>query len=249
MPVRLKILVTKRIRTITTDKWRDDPRLTSGYAALKTKLILDQGARFKQVGWKLAFGSPSGLLNLAIDAPLTGYLLEERALPNGAKVDISDWVKPVGETEIVIYFGRDVPQGANQEFVMNSIVALGPAIELADVEFATTDPGRILATDIFQKYYILGVRDEDRRGGDITNLAAHIRFPNGEERVVTDLEELIGDLPTIITHCADVVSEFSGGIKNGEFLLVGSIIPPISLAKGDYFEYRLGDYPPLSAYS
>ena len=234
--------------TTFSNNWRDDPRLTSGYAALKTKMMLDQGARFKQIGWKLGFGSPSGLFNLALRAPLTGYLLAERALPNEAKVDISEWVKPVGETEIVLYFGRDVPSGANQEFIMKSITALGPAIELADLEVAPTDPTRILATDIFQKNYILGVRDELRPGADITNLTARIVLPDGAKKVVTELEEYIGALPAIVTHCADVVADLFGGIKKDEFLLVGSIIPPISLAEGDSFEYQLGDYPPLRVY-
>ena len=174
--------------------------------------------------------------------------MAERALPNEAKVDISEWVKPVGETEIVLYFGRDVPSGANQEFIMKSITALGPAIELADLEFAPTDPTRILATDIFQKNYILGVRDELRPGADITNLTARIVLPDGAKKVVTELEEFIGALPAIVTHCADVVADLFGGIKKDEFLLVGSIIPPISLAEGDSFEYQLGDYPPLRVY-
>lgn len=244
----MKTLDTKRIATISTSSWREDPRLTAGYAALKSKLIFDLGARNKQIGWKLGFGSPAGLKNLEIDAPLVGYLLAERVLQNNATVDISNWTKPVGETEIALYFGRDVPPGSNQRFVMDSVGAIGPAIELADLEFAPTDPTAILTTDIFQKHYILGVRDESRRSGDISGLVAQILMPDGREIAVTELEELIGELPTIVTHCADVVGELSGGIKSGEFLIVGSIVPPIALHSGDRFEYVLGNFPALAAY-
>ncbi len=242
----MRILVTRQIGITITGKWRDDPRLTSGYAALKSKLIFDLGARNKQVGWKLGFGSPSALLNLDIEAPLIGYLLAERAIANGASVDITGWIKPVGETEIAIYFERDIPAGANAEFVMESIGAIGPAIELADLEFVPTDPTKILATDIFQKHYILGAHDEARRGGDLTDLIARIVMPDGREIAVTELEELIGKLPTIVTHCADVVGELSGGLKRGEFLIVGSIVPPISVATRESFKYSLGDFPTLS---
>jgi len=244
----LKTLATKRIATIITSKWREDPRLTSGYAALKSKLIFDLGARNKQVGWKLGFGSPMGLHNLEIDAPLTGYLLAERALTNGATVDISNWVKPVGETEIALYFGRDIPRGASQSFVMDSVFAIGPAIELADLEFAPTDPAKILASDIFQRHYILGAQDESRSAGDISGLVAQVVMPDGSEVVVTELEELIGKIPDLVTHCADVVGELSGGIKSGEFLIVGSIVPPIALNSGDHLQYRLGNFPPLSVH-
>jgi len=241
-----RIRDTKRIATIITSNWREDSRLTSGYAALKSKLIVDLGARHKQVGWKLGFGSPTGLRNLEIDAPLAGYLLAEHALPNGARVDISSWVKPVGETEIALYFGRDVPPGSSTGFVMDSVTAVGPAIELADLEFAPTDPTKILATDIFQKNYILGARDESSRAGDISGLVAQITMPNGHEVVVTELEELTGKIPSIATHCAEVVGELSGGIKNGEFLIIGSIVPPIALTTGDHFKYALGKFPPLT---
>ena len=213
---------------------------------LKTKLILDQAARNRQIGWKLAFGSPAGLSNLKIDAPLVGYLLAERSLANNAHVNIKDWIHPVGETEIVMYFDRDVVPGSSREVVLQSISAIGPAIELADVEFTPNDPTKILDTDIFQKYFILGERDESRRGGVIDGLVAHIKMPDSSEKIVTELEELIGKVPEIVTHCADVVGEFSGGIKKGEFILIGSILPPIPLIPGGTFEYILGDYSALS---
>jgi 2-keto-4-pentenoate hydratase len=242
VPDHSKILDTKRTKTITTDNWRKDPRLTAGYAALKTKLIFDQAARNKQVGWKLGFGSPTGLANLKLGAPLAGYLLAERALTNNAHVDIKDWVKPVGEAEIVVYFDRDVRPGSSQDLVLQAICAIGPAIELADLEFIPDDPTKILGTDIFQKHYILGDRDDSRRGGVIDGLIARITMPDGSEKVVTELEELIGKLPEIVTHCADVVGDFSGGIKKGEFILIGSIVPPIALTAGGLFRYSLGDY-------
>jgi 2-oxo-3-hexenedioate decarboxylase len=209
-------------------------------------MILDLGARNKQVGWKLGFGSPTGLSNLELDAPLVGYLLEERNLPNGAAVDIKEWVRPVGEAEVAIYFGRNIPSGASEKFVMDSVTAIGPAIELADLDFTPTDPTRILASDIFQRNYILGARDDSRSGGDIRGLVAQILMPDGREVVVSELEELIGALPTIVTHGVDVVGELSGGIKSGEFLIVGSIVPPIALKPGDRLEYRLGSFPPLA---
>ena len=198
------------------------------------------------MGWKLGFGSPTGLMNLNIGAPLTGYLLADRQVPDGATIAIDDWIKPVGETEIVLYFGRDIPAGSTPEYVMESIYALGPAIELADLEFAPVDPTKILATDIFQKNYILGARDESRRGGDIRGLVAQVLLPDGSKKVVEELEELIGQLTTIVPHCAEVAAEISGGIKRDHFLLVGSLVPPISVATGDSFSFSLGGFPPLS---
>jgi len=246
--VHLRIPGTKWTTTIATNNWREDARLTLGYGALKSKLILDQGARKHLVGWKLGFGSPTGLANLDIKAPLVGYLLAQNALENGATIETLGWVKPVGETEIAVYFARDIPPGSSMEFVMESISSIGPAIEIADLEFAPTDPTRILASDIFQRNYILGEADCSRAGGNIDGLEAHILMPDGSEVHVVELEALIGPLPQIITHCAEVVGDFSGGIKAGEFIIVGSIVPPIALIAGSHLKYRLGNYQVLELY-
>lgn len=225
--------------------WESDHRITRGMSALQLKLKndLNQGAR--HIGWKLAFGSPTGLTNLRIEKPLVGYLLDRNQISTGSTIEISTWTKPVGEAEIAIYFGKDIPHSASVDEVLGCISALGPAIEIADLDIAPTDPESILAGDIFQRYYILGQRDESRLGGNIDDLAARIRMPDGLSVGVEDLQELTGEIPVILHHFAQVAEEFNGGAKAGEFLLIGSIVPPIKISAGENFEYSLGRYPTL----
>lgn len=225
--------------------WKNDLRITRGMSALQLKLKndLDQGAR--HTGWKLAFGSPTGITNLQIEKPLVGYLLDRNQISSGSTIDISTWAKPVGEAEIAIYFGKDIPHSASVDEVLSCISALGPAIEIADLDIAPTDPEFILAGDIFQRYYILGERDESRLGGNIDGLTATVRMPNGLTVGVEDLQELTGEIPVILHHFAHVADAFNGGVKAGEFLLIGSIVPPIEISAGENFDYSLGRYPTL----
>lgn len=225
--------------------WKVDHRITSGMEALKLKLKndLDQGAH--HIGWKLAFGSPTGLTNLQIEKPLVGYLLDRNEISTGSTIRISTWSKPVGEAEIAIYFGKDIPHSASVDEVLGCICALGPAIEIADLDLLPTDPTSILAGDIFQRHYILGQRDASRLNGNIAGLAAQVLMPNGLTVTVENLQELTGEIPLILQHFAQVAEAFNGGVKAGEFVLIGSIVPPIAVSAGESFNYSLGNYPTL----
>jgi 2-keto-4-pentenoate hydratase len=222
-----------------------DARILRGMSALEAKLHSDMRKGGHQVGWKLGFGSPTALANLKIDMPLVGYLLDHKQLANQDSIDISTWTKPVGEAEIAIYFGKDIPPDASVGQIMECISALGPAIEIADLNFAPTDPEPILAGDIFQRHYILGEKDALRAGGSIEGLMAKVSMPDGSVLVIEDLQALTGEIPRILHHFAKVVEEFFGGLKAGQFVIVGSIVPPISVSGGESFSYSLSSYPTL----
>jgi len=222
-----------------------DDRIVRGMGALKLKLQADLKSGAHQVGWKLAFGSPSGLKNLQIERPLVSYLLDRNQISSEETVKISSWSKPVGETEIAIYFAKDVPPAPTVDEVMDCICALGPAIEIADIDVVSTDPEPILAGNIFQRHYILGKQDALRAGGNIDGLSAAVTMPDGSISAVEDLQAMTGSIPMILHHFAGVVEEFSGGVKAGEFVIIGSILPPILVQPGDSLNFSLGDYPML----
>ena len=225
--------------------WQLDDRIVRGMTALKLKLESDLRSGARQVGWKLGFGSPSSLTNLQIEKPLVGYLLDRNQIANDETIGISTWTKPVGETEIALYFGKDVPHSASIAQVLNCISALGPAIEIADLDSVPTDPEQILAGDIFQRHYILGEKDSSRAGGDISGLTAKVSLPDGSILTVVDLQALTGEIPDVLHHFAEVVDEFFGGVKAGQFVIAGSIVPPISVSTGESFGYSLSRYPTL----
>ena len=113
-----------------------DPRIANGMRAqmeLRQKL-LDGGA--KQIGWKVGLGAPAMQAKCGLTAPIVGFLLDRAELASGATVSLAGWQKPVAEAEIAAYIGRDLPAGADREEVRRAIAALGPAIELADVDVA-----------------------------------------------------------------------------------------------------------------
>ncbi len=189
----------------------------------------------KLIGWKLGFGSPTGLKNLNLENPLVGFILDDALVSNNAKVDTTSWIKPAIETEIAVYFKEDI---TNTIDILEKISHIGPAIELADLDHAPVDPERILAGDIFQKNVILGSKKTFIHPQDLT---AQV---NNEE--VIDLENLTGNFDKCVKHFASVVIEVYGKISKDDFLILGSIVPPIFLTPGQNVQYQLLGFETLS---
>jgi 2-keto-4-pentenoate hydratase len=211
----------------------DDPRIASGLVAQMAlrRQRLQGGAR--QVGWKVGFGAAAAKEKLRIAAPLTGFLLDGALLPSGATVSLAGWQKPVAEPEIAAYIGRDVPAGADEASARAAIAAVGPAIELADIDCPLDDVEKILSGDIFQRHVLLGPRDDARSGARLEGLRAHVTRSGQDVPVPADLEANTGAIVDTVRHVADVAAALGDGLRAGQFIICGSLTPPIFLQPSD----------------
>jgi 2-keto-4-pentenoate hydratase len=136
----------------------EDPRIARGMATQLRcrRALLDSG--HKPLGWKLAFGGPSAMERLRINAPLVGFLTDRALVPSGSAIPLSGWTKPAAEPEITVYMDKDLRADADRNTTKAAIAALGPAIEVADVDHPSEDVEGTLACDIYQRHIILGGR-------------------------------------------------------------------------------------------
>jgi 2-keto-4-pentenoate hydratase len=210
-----------------------DPRISRGMRAQMElrKKRLDDGAR--QIGWKVGFGAPASMQKLGLTAPLVGFLLDRAVLSPGATVSLSGWTKPAAETEIAAYLGRDLPAQASRDEARAAISAIGPAIELADIDGAMDDVPAVLAGDIFQRHVILGPRDIMRGGARLDGLKARVNRSGTDVPVPAALETNIGDIIDIVRHVADVAAAVDDGLRAGQFIICGSLTAPMLLETSD----------------
>jgi 2-keto-4-pentenoate hydratase len=210
-----------------------DPRIANGMRAQMQlrQQRLDDGA--KQIGWKVGLGAPAMQVKCKLTAPIVGFLLDRAELASGATVSLAGWQKPVAEAEIAAYIGKDVPAGAGRDEVRNAIAALGPAIELANVDCAMDDVQAALAGDIFQRHVILGPRDVTRSGARLDGLKGRVTRSGQDVPVPADLEINIGEIIGIVRHVADVAGAVGGGLRVGQFIICGSLTPPMFLEPGE----------------
>jgi 2-keto-4-pentenoate hydratase len=232
-----------------------EERITSGLAAQRVLLAerVQSGAR--QSGWKIGFGSPSGLELLGLDAPLMGHLLAESELfapdrvgPDQAEpalISLAGWTKPVIEAEIAVWIGTDIPPGTPPNEIHHFLSGVGPAIEMADLDHAPADPHRILAGNIFQRAYLLGAPDVELSIEGISALTAKFTHA-GEIIEVTDATALTGNLREVLAHAANTAPAIGRGLQAGDVILLGSIIAPRPVSVGETCNYSLGKFPEIS---
>ena len=210
-----------------------DPRIAKG---MRTQIDLRRkrtGAGAKQIGWKVGFGAPAAKEKLRIGMPLIGFLLDSALLPSGAAVSLKGWQKPVAEPEIAVHIGHDLPGGADRQSVRAAIAAIGPAIELADIDCPMDDVEAILSGDIFQRHIVLGPKDSAYAGARLDGLTGRVTRSGQDVPVPTDLETNIGEIVAIVQHVADVTDALGDGLRAGQFIICGSVTAPLFLDAGD----------------
>jgi 2-keto-4-pentenoate hydratase len=223
-----------------------DPRIARG---MRAQLAL-RGRRIaageKSLGWKVGFGAPAAMQKLAIDAPLVGFLLECARVPSGTSIPVGHWTKPVAEAEIAVHMGKDLPGGAGPDAAVAAIAGLGPAIEIADLEFPPDDVERILAADIYQRHVILGPHDASRAGCRLDGLTCRVSRRGSEVARTTDPQALTGELISIVRHVADVLAALDERLRAGDIIITGSITPPLWVEAGDQILFTLDPVGSLS---
>ena len=217
----------------------DDPRIARGMraqlAALEARL---QGGE-RLLGWKVGFGAPAAMEKLSIAAPLTGYLLDGARLEPGCTVSLRGWKKPAAEAEIAVHMGADLPGGASRDEAKMAIAGVGPAIELADVDFPPDDVEAILAGNIYQRHVMLGACDRSRAGCVLDGVTARISRDGVEVARTSDPQAATGELVNIVRHVADVLAAFGRTLRAGEIIITGSITPPMWIESDEELAFVL----------
>ena len=188
------------------------------------------------LGWKLGMGVPAAMAKLGTDAPLVGYLLAPARVDDGGTVSLDGWGTAKLEPEIAVHMGADLAAGASRADAEAAIAGLGPAIELVDLDPSADDPEAILAADIFQRHVLLGPVTE---GATAAGTSARA-LKNGDEAAATaDATEATGDPVDLVLHVANVVGAAGEGLRAGEVVICGSVVPALDVAPGDTVEVRL----------
>jgi 2-keto-4-pentenoate hydratase len=176
------------------------------------------------LGWKVGFNISAAQDKLGIDAPLAGFLTSDGLLEDGAEFSLDDGPVVV-ESEVAVELGDDA----------RTIVALLPALEVADQPDLDQDVETILAGNIFHRAVAFGPRVSAREPG-----AARI-LVNG------DVEHEVGPAETA-AHLEDMVEAVrrrllaaDEDLAPGDRIITGVLAPPHAAQKGDRVRLELAE--------
>ena len=216
-----------------------DIRITRGLSAQLARRRARIAAGEKPLGWKVGFGAPAAMKMLGIAAPLTGYLMQSALLANNASVSLAGWTKPAAEAEIAVHMAHDLDANADRTTIQHAIAGIGPAIELADVNFAPDDVEKILAGNIYQRHVMLGACDTSRAGATLDGIRARISRNGNEIANTTDPQAATGGIIAIVSHVANTLAAHGERLRAGEIIITGSITPPLFVAANELLEFSL----------
>jgi 2-keto-4-pentenoate hydratase len=221
-----------------------DPRLTRGMRAMLARRAERLEAGERPLGWKVGFGSAAAIEALGTDRPLVGFLGDGALLGDGATVAIGSWTSPMLEPEIAVHLDADLEEGASWNEVHAAVRGLSAAIELADVDFAPSDPETILAGNIYNRHVVLGPVDTSRsRGEDVSGRLLR----NGALVAATDRpEDLTGEIIEVVRLTGELLAASGERLRAGEVVITGSVVPPFAVSPG---ETIVAELPPLGSLS
>ena len=182
---------------------------------VRRREILAEGA--EPVGWKIGFNIPEIQAKLGIDRPLAGFLTSDTLLEDGATWSLGDLGEVVVESEVAVELGDDG----------RSIVALLPALELADPPDLSLELEQILAGDIFNRAVAFGPRVETTEPG-----AARI-LVNGEPQHEIDAARAGAQLDDMVGVVADRLAAADEQLRAGDRIITGVLAPPHKAGPGD----------------
>jgi len=218
----------------------DDPRIARGMEKQLSLRRARIAAGEKPLGWKVGLGAPPAMERLKIRAPLVGFMMQRSLLPNHVTVPVGSWTKPVAEPEVAVYMGKDLPAGADRAAAAAAIAALGPAIELADLNPPPDDVEVTLAGNIFHRHVILGPQDKSRAGAKLDGLVGHVFRRGALVAKQEKIESLIGEMIGIVQHVAGTLAAYGEKLSAGDVIITGSIVPPPMIEPDEAeFGYRL----------
>jgi 2-keto-4-pentenoate hydratase len=182
---------------------------------VRRREILAQGAL--PVGWKIGFNLPEIQAKLGIDRPLAGFLTSDALLEDGATWSLGEHGEVVVESEVAVELGDDG----------RSIVALLPALELADPPDLSLEIEQILAGDIFNRAVAFGPRVETSEPGDARILV------NGEVQHEIEAARAGAQLTAMVGVVADRLAAAGEALQPSDRIITGVLAPPHNAAPGD----------------
>ncbi len=189
-----------------------------GTTALLTRRreILAKGA--EPFGWKIGFKVPKIQEKLGIDRPLAGFLTSDSLIED-------DWDEYpiVVESEVAVEIGDDG----------RSIVAMLPALELADPPDLELGLEQILAGNIFHRAVAFGPRVETREPG-----AGRI-LVNGEEQHSLSAEQTVANLDAMVDVVGGRLRDAGEELQPGDRIITGVLAPPHEASAGDTVRLEL----------
>lgn len=198
--------------------------------ALVALLCAKPGVRV--AGYKVGATNAPALVNFGLDAPFRGLLLSDTILSSPGVISTGSYFNRIVECEIAFRMADDLPAAAapyDLDAVMAAVASIFISIELVDSRFAAgfvADGKRAVADNGYASYWIQGREFTDFSHIDLTEVSVGLRVDGEEVCRGVGANVLEEDPSHSLAWLANDLCANGGGLKAGDIVTAGSLIPP-----------------------
>lgn len=203
---------------------------------INIRAALSEGRRV--VGRKIGLTSRVVQVQLGVDQPDYGTLLDDMALCDGDEVSLSRVLQPKVEAEVAFVLGRDLDQhGATPGEVIRAIEFALPAIEIVGSRIANWDIKLLdtVADNASSGLFVVG--NEPRRLDCLDLRRCGMTMTRRGDEVSTGTgAACLGHPVNAVTWLARKMVEMGEPLRAGDLVMSGALGPMVRAEPGDVFE-------------
>jgi 2-oxo-3-hexenedioate decarboxylase len=228
------------------DAGRQERRAVSQLSVTKPELTVPEAYRVQAaglrmraakgeriVGYKMGLTSKAKMQQMGVHQPIYGVLMESMGLPDGGNVDLSQYIHPRIEPEIVFVIGRDVEVVMSPAQALQNCSAVGVALEIIDSrykDFSFTLPD-VIADNCSSAGFVLGTTM--RRSLDLANLGIVLER-NGEAVQFASSAAILGHPARALSELINMLVAQGETLRAGSIVLAGAATAAIEFKPGDF---------------
>jgi len=185
-------------------------------------------------GYKVGLTTQRMQRMCGVDEPIAGVVLARRLMASPAQVRVADHVHPGLESELAVRIGPD-GEGIDQ------VCAAFELVEDNGADYAKLSAALIVADNSWNVGLVLG--PPVPAPATLKGLRG-VLTRNGEPAGDGVSDEVLGDPMTAVRWLGEHLRARGGGLKPGDWVTTGSIVPTRFVTPGETWVWTLGDLPP-----
>lgn len=198
--------------------------------------------RTAAAGYKIGLTSKRMQDMCGIDVPVSGVVLSDRILPSGARLNLGDYVRLILEFEISLVMGTDLPprdRPYDLEEVAAAVRGAMASLEAVDdrnCDYATLDVQSLVADNAWNAGAVVSAAVPLQ--GDLRDCRGIVTV-NGAELDSGFGREALGGPLFPLHWLANHLRERGEGLRAGDLVMTGSLIPAQFPAAGSTYQFSL----------
>lgn len=209
------------------------PRSEAEGAAVQRALANRMGAAAPP-GFKIGATAKRMQDYLGLSGPAAGFMEARHLHRSGASVRFADFVRPGVECELVVRLGRNLPPGpCTPELAAAAVGELFAGIEIVENRYGDLlelGVPMLIADQMFHAAAVLGEPGvEDWHRLDVGTLRGRLIIDGQQRDEGVGADLMGGPMNCLAWLAASPVAEAFGGLKAGQVVMLGSVVPVIWL--------------------